>query len=281
MGSYVVTGASSGIGAAIVAELDQRGHDVYATVRSDAAAGKLADRSSRRVLPVIADVVDADQVAALGELVRSSVGRYGLSGLVNNAGIAVGGPVEFLPLDEWRRQFEVNVIGQVAVTQQMLEPLRVSRGRVVFIGSVASLVSSRLGGPYGASKHAIAAVSQSLRSEVAPWGIGVSLVEPGAVRTSIWEKGSAAVKRVSEMIGKEGTDLYGPAIEQLGREIDHIAATAPGPERAVKATMRALFDAAQRPRYPAGVDASLVAVGVRVLPDRAIAHVLERPLEDS
>lgn len=276
MGSFVVTGASSGIGAAIVADLDRRGHDVYAGVRSDAAAADLERRSSRRVVPLRLDITDEDQVRAAAEVVRSKVGRYGLDGLVNNAGIALGGPVEFLPLDEWRDQFEVNVFGQVAVTQQLVAPLRTARGRIVFIGSVAGMVSSPFGAPYGASKHAIAAVAQSLRAELAPWRIHVSLVEPGAVGTAIWEKGSRTVDRVTELVGDAAMELYGPAIERLDGEIAKIATKAPGPDKVVAATAHALFDGRPRPRYAAGLDARFVAAGVRLLPERALNGLLER-----
>lgn len=276
MGSYVVTGASSGIGAAITAELDRLGHDVYAGIRTDAAADALADRSSRRVMPLRLDVTDEDQVAAASELVRSRVGRYGLDGLVNNAGIALGGPIEFLPLDEWRIQFEVNVFGQIATTQRLLALVRTARGRVVFIGSVASMVSSPLGAPYGASKHAIAAVAQSLRAEVAPWGIHVSLVDPGAVGTAIWGKGSATAERVRELVDPEALELYGPAIERLEREVAEISSKAPGPEKVVAAVRHALFDPRPRPRYAAGLDARAVALGVRLLPERVLTALLER-----
>jgi len=276
MSSILVTGASTGIGAAVVAHLDQAGHDVFAGVRSTAAADEVANRSSKRVLPVILDVTDADQVADATDVVRSKVGRYGLDGLVNNAGIALGGPVEFLPLEEWRTQFEVNVIGQVAVTQALMAPIRAARGRVVFISSVAGMVSSPFGAPYGASKHAIAAVAQSLRVEVAPWGIGVSLVEPGAVGTAIWEKGARTVERVTELVGPAAIDLYGPAIERLDAQIAEINAKAPGPEKVVAAVDHALFHRSPRPRYTAGTDARLVAVGVRLLPERVVSGLLER-----
>lgn len=276
MGSFVVTGASSGIGAAITEELDRRGHDVYAGVRSDTAAAEVADRCSKRVLPVRLDVTDAEQVAESTALIRAAVGRYGLDGLVNNAGIALGGPVEFLPLDEWRDQFEVNVFGQVAVTQGLMSSLRAARGRIVFIGSVAGMVSSPFGAPYGASKHAIAAVAQSLRTEMAPWGVRVSLVEPGAVGTAIWEKGADTVGRVKALVGEQAMELYGPAIERLDVEIAKLARSAPGPEKVVSATTHALFDPRPRPRYAAGWDARAVALGVRILPERVLTAVLER-----
>lgn len=276
MGAYLVTGASSGIGAAVVAELDRRGHDVYAGVRSTDAADSLADRSSRRVVPLQLDVTDEDQVGAAAELVASRVGRYGLDGLVNNAGIALGGPVELLPLDEWRRQFEVNVIGQVAVTKAVTGSIRTSRGRIVFIGSVSGMVSAPFGAPYGASKHAVVAVAQSLRTELAPWGIDVSLVEPGAVGTAIWDKGSRTVERVKALVGSDAMDLYGPAIDRLDAEIAKMATRAPGPEKVVAAVCHALFDPRPRPRYAAGTDARLVAVAVRVLPERTLTRLLER-----
>src|SRR5688500_10451554 len=179
MPTVVVTGASSGIGEAPARMLAQRGLDVLAGVRKDADAERVGGLHDR-VEAVKVDVADEASVAALAE----RVGDAGLAGLVNNAGISVSGPLEFVPLEEWRRQLEVNVIGQVAVTQALLPALRRARGRIVNIGSVGGRVAIPLLSPYNASKFALEGITDSLRRELRPLGVHVAIVEPGADRKS-------------------------------------------------------------------------------------------------
>lgn len=275
MASVLVTGASSGIGEACARRLHELGHRVFAGVRDPAAAERL-DAVGDRMVPVTVDVTDAGLVAAAADEIDAAVGAAGLDGVVNNAGIAVGGPVEFLPLDEWRRQFEVNVFGQVAVTQAVLPMIRRARGRVVFVGSMAGRVSTPFGGPYGASKHALEGIAQSLREELAPWEIPVSLVEPGMVSTPIWDKGAGDVQRITDLMGPDAERLYGDAVRRLEQQIHDAGASAATPVHAVGAVEHALFDARPRPRYAAGRDAQLIAIADRLLPDRALSWLLRR-----
>lgn len=276
MASVLVTGTSSGIGRACALRLDQLGHRVFAGVRSEGAAASLRSEASERLVPLILDVTVPEQVAAAAAAVDDVVGDAGLDGLVNNAGIAKGGPVEHLPLEEWREQFEVNVFGQVAVTQALLPAVRRATGRVVFVGSVAGLVSSPLGAPYGASKHAIEAVAESLGAELHPWGIRVALVEPGLVSTPIWDKGAGDVDRVTELMGPLAEERYGEAMRRLESRVGELGGSGKGPERAVEAVEHALFDPKPRLRYPAGGDARIVSAAHRLLPDRALAWLLRR-----
>src|SRR5689334_6739039 len=175
--AILVTGASTGIGRATALELARRGATVYAGVRDPAAVDGLG------LTPVELDVTDAEQVAALSTRLER------LDGLVNNAGIAVTGPLEHLPLDEVRRQLEVNALGQLAVTQACLPALRAARGRIVNMSSISGRVAFPMFGPYAASKFALEAFSDSLRRELRGSGVDVVVIEPGGVTTPIWERG--------------------------------------------------------------------------------------------
>jgi NAD(P)-dependent dehydrogenase (short-subunit alcohol dehydrogenase family) len=275
LATFLVTGASSGIGESVALRLDGLGHQVFAGVRTAEAGEELRSSASERLRPLIMDVTDADQVRSAVAGVDVEVGPDGLDGLVNNAGIAIGGPVEFLPLSEWQRQFDVNVLGQVAVTQAALPAIRRARGRVVFIGSISGRVSTPFGAPYGASKHAIEAIGQSLREEVHPWGIRVSVVAPGLVRTPIWDKGLVSADRVIESLPSEGVRLYGEAVKRLRTQIQEIGSKASTtPERVSEAVEHALLNSRPKHRYLPGLDAKVVATASWLLPDRALAALL-------
>ena len=161
--AVVITGASTGIGKACALELDRRGFRVFAGVRSESAAQELQAQASARLTPVRIDVTDAASIAAAAETIARSVGDAGLAGLVNNAGIAVSGPLEIVPIDALRRQLEVNVIGPVAVTRSLLPLLRKARGRVVNMSSISGGVAAPYLGPYSASKFAMEAITDTLR----------------------------------------------------------------------------------------------------------------------
>ena len=184
-GAVVITGASSGIGAAVARDLAGRGFQVFGTVRrpEDAAALEAA-----RVSPVQMDVTDQESIAhARAEVERGLTGRP-LVGLVNNAGVPAAGPLELLPLEELRRVLEVNLVGAVAVTQAFLPLLTATRGRIVNISSVSARLPLPFAGPYAASKSGLEAISDSLRRELLPFGVDVIVIEPGSVQTKIWDK---------------------------------------------------------------------------------------------
>src|SRR5574341_29762 len=177
----VITGASTGIGEACALYLDELGYRVFAGVRRPSDGETLKAKASARLTPVVMDVTDVASIDRAVETVKQAVGSVGLAGLVNNAGIGVGGPLEVVPLADLRKQFEVNVIGQVAVTQAFLPLLRQGRGRIVNMGSIAGRVVMPFMGPYSASKFALEALTDAMRLEFQPWGIQVSIVEPGAI----------------------------------------------------------------------------------------------------
>src|SRR3954471_419193 len=198
--TVLVTGASSGIGRATALELARRGATVLAGVR-DPADGEALGPS---VIPLRLDVTDAGHVAAAGE----EAARRGLDALVNNAGIAVTGPLEYLPLDELRRQLEVNAVAQLAVTQACLPALRASRGRIVNMSSISGRMALPLYGPYAASKYALEALSDSLRLELRGTGVDVVLIEPGAIRTPIWERGIRAADALWDALPPVARERY-------------------------------------------------------------------------
>jgi NAD(P)-dependent dehydrogenase (short-subunit alcohol dehydrogenase family) len=275
-GTVVITGASTGIGQAAAIRLAAIGFDVYAGVRSDADAERLRTAGLQ---PLKIDVTDGDSIAAAAELVRGAVGAAGLAGLVNNAGIAVSGPVEFVPIDAWRQQLEVNLIGQVAVIQSFLPLLRTARGRVVNVSSIGGRIALPLAGPYAASKFALEAVSDSLRRELRGQGVAVSLIEPGAVKTPIWEKGLATADDLEAGMPPEADALYGHLVRALRREVGQIVEdTGIDPSEVADEIAHALTARKPRTRYLVGREAKLRWAAAKRLPDRAFDALVARAL---
>jgi NAD(P)-dependent dehydrogenase (short-subunit alcohol dehydrogenase family) len=265
--TVVVTGASKGIGAAVVRRLAGDGFRVVAGVRRSEDAAVLRDELGESVLPALLDVTDPAAVAGAAELIGAEVGDHGLAGLVNNAGIAVAAPLEFLPAAELRRQLEVNVVGQHAVTQALLPLLRRGQGRIVNVGSIGGRIAAPMTGPYHASKFALRALTDSLRLELAPWGIRVVLVEPGAVATPIWETSVAAGDRLRRQLPPQAEERYGALIEAVRAGALRNAAGGMPADTVAAVVARALTIRRPRPRYLVGWDARIAAI-VAALPDR-------------
>jgi len=266
--AVLVTGASTGIGATIARRLDRLGYRVFAGVRraadGDTLASQLSDRSSWLIL----DVTDQDQIEAAARAVAAECGSAGLDGLVNNAGIGVGGPLEFVPLPQFRRQLEVNVTGLVAVTQAMLPLLRDARGRIVNIGSIAGKSVAPMTGPYCASKYAVEALTDAFRLELFGTGIEVSVVEPGAVRTPIWSKAIAELEDVGETLPPRALELYGRYFGFFGKLLAANDRRGVSPELVADAVEHALTAERPKTRYLVGADAKLRALVRWLLPDR-------------
>jgi len=273
MANVMVTGASTGIGRATAAHLVARGHQVFAGVRKPADADALTGDLGDRLVPLLLDVTDADQVAAAAREVELRAPE-GLHGLVNNAGIAVGGPLEHLPIDEVRRQLEVNVVAQVAVTQALLPAIRRTTGRIVFIGSLSGRVGMPMIGPYAASKHALEGLTESWRAELAPWGIRVALIEPGSIKTEIWAKGKDQADEMAEQLPPEAVARYSDHIAMVRSMVEAQDKAGIPPAKVARTVERALFSARWRPRYQVGLDSRGAAIISRVLPDRAKAATL-------
>jgi NAD(P)-dependent dehydrogenase (short-subunit alcohol dehydrogenase family) len=274
--SVVVTGASTGIGRATALRLDSAGWRVFAGVRREEDAAALREAASDRLAPVMLDVTDAGQIASAAEWVESELGGAGLDGLVNNAGIAVPGPLETLPIDDFRRQVEVNLTAQVAVTQAMLPLIRKARGRIVFITSIGGLMAFPMFGAYHAAKFGLEAVGDVFRQELRLWGISVSVVEPGSIATPIWERGQQAVDAVAGRAGDRHRDLYGKAIDAYREVARKTGARGIPPERVAAKIERALSARRPRTRYLVGADARGQAFAAWALPDRFVDWVVAR-----
>jgi NAD(P)-dependent dehydrogenase (short-subunit alcohol dehydrogenase family) len=276
-GTVVVTGASTGIGRACALHLAANGFDVLAGVRKPEDGERLREAAANGSLtPLRLDVTDANSVRAAGATADERTGERGLVGLVNNAGVGTGGPLEFIPLDDIRRQFEVNLIGQIAVTQAMLGALRKVRGRIVNMGSAGGRTPPPFVAPYAASKAALRATSESLRRELRPWGIWVATVEPGSIATPIWDKGAATAKDVRERL-PEGTDaLYGDVLDGAGAMTEKLAAAGLPPEKVARAVAHALTARRPRREYVVGRDARMQIGLDRVLPTRTFDGLVRR-----
>jgi NAD(P)-dependent dehydrogenase (short-subunit alcohol dehydrogenase family) len=276
--SVVITGASTGIGEACALEMDRRNWRVFAGVRSAEAGQRLRQQASARLVPLLIDVTDRGQIAAAANSVADAVGPAGLAGLVNNAGIVVAGPVELIPLEDLRKEFEVNVVGQVAVTQAFLPQVRAARGRIVLMSSISGRVASPYLGPYAASKHALEAIGDSLRVELRRWGIAVSLIEPGSIRTPIWGKALAEADRLAERMPPAAETLYGEEIEQMRRATALLAANGLPVETVVRAVVHALTSPRPKTRYPVGAQTKLAVGAFKCLSDRTKDWFVRRAL---
>ncbi len=267
-GAVLVTGSSTGIGRATALHLDGLGFRVFAGVRKEADGQALADAASDRLEPVIVDVADEASVTAAAETIGKATGER-LVGLVNNAGISVSGPLEGLEVDAWRQQFEVNVFGQIAVTRALLPMLRATKGRIVFMSSIGGRTAINFIGPYSASKHAIEAIGDSLRQELRPLGVGVSIVEPGSIATPIWEKGEASANASREHFSEAVEAIYGDAMDGFTKLAMDTGKRGLPAEKVAEAVAHALTAKRPRTRYLIGAEARIQATMKTALPARA------------
>jgi NAD(P)-dependent dehydrogenase (short-subunit alcohol dehydrogenase family) len=268
-GSYVVTGASTGIGRACVDELVGVGARVWATVRTDKDEQALERDHPDAVSVLRMDLTDEDSIRAAGERV---VAAGPLNGLVNNAGIAVPAPLEYIPIDALRRQLEVNLVGQVAVTQAMLPALNAARSggevaRIVMVGLIGGRIASPMLGAYHAAKFGLVGVTDSLRAELAPFGIAVVLIEPGAIATPIWSRGAAAAGELIARLPAAARERYVAQIAASRTTAQRSAERGLPPRRVAQLIVKALTDARPRPRYLVGADAYAASMVAR-LPHR-------------
>jgi len=278
-GSVLITGASTGIGRATAMLLDEKGMRVFAGVRREADAERLRADGSARITPVIIDVTDETGIAKARDQVAAVLGDYGLDGLVNNAGITVPGPLEYLPLADFRRQLEVNVVGQLAVTQAFLPLVRKARGRIVFVGSIGGRVASPMLGAYSASKFALEAVADTFRQELRPWGIDVAIVEPGAIVTPIWDKGRATADELEQRLPAEAKQRYARLIDAVRAYAADAEERGLPPERVAEAIAHAIRAKHPQTRYLVGRDARLQAAMATLAPDRVFDRLVAMRLK--
>lgn len=275
--TVVITGTSSGIGRATAAYLDKKGIAVIGTVRRKADAEMLSKEMSSRFTPVILDVTDEHSIAHAVSEVAERIGDTGLDGLVNNAGLIVSLPLELVDIDTFRSQLEVNVTGQLAVTQAFLPLIRKAQGRIVNMGSISGKSVLPVIGPYCASKFALEAITDALRMELRPWGIHVSIIEPGSVSTPIMEKadstasgvenGQGRPAAVEEVAGDDVRQRYDKVIEGMSAGFTRSAESGSPPEAVAAVVYHALTAKQPKTRYLVGRVAYLRNMA-RVLPDR-------------
>lgn len=282
---FLITGSSTGIGEACARWLDARGHRVFAGVRRADDAARLKAGASERLVPVLIDVADDSTIKAALSTVASVLSGAGLDGVVNNAGIAVGGPLEYLPIDAIRRQLDVNVIGQIAVTQAFMALIRRARGRIVFMGSVGGRFATPFLGPYCASKFALEAIADSLRVEVQPWGVHVSIVEPGSIATPIWHKPADAGSPIDGERAHDAQRDYGPALTAFRAAVAEAGGRGIPADEVAKAVEHALTSRSPKTRYVVGRDARIqVALRNFVsdrLRDRFMTRLMKLPARGS
>jgi NAD(P)-dependent dehydrogenase (short-subunit alcohol dehydrogenase family) len=270
MPTVLVTGASRGIGRATALRLANAGWDVFAGVRSE-AVGRLLASEAVGITPVVLDVTDADHIAALDETLPER-----LDAVVNNAGVVVAAPVEGLALEDLRRQFEVNVVGQVAVTQAVLPRLRASRGRVIFVSSISGRVSAPFMGAYSASKYALEALADALRLEMRPWGVHVVLIEPGAIDTDIWRHAQDQAQETEDAMTSEHRDLYAGHITGMRRFITRTQRQTTKVDKVAAVIQRAVGASRPRARYVVGLDARAQLAMGAALPTAAVDAAVAR-----
>ena len=273
--AVVITGASTGIGEACALHLGELGFRVFAGVRKEADAESLElGASGRRISPLYLDLTDHSSIISAAETVAEATEEAGLWGLINNAGVAVAGPLEFLPIERLRMQLDVNVVGQLAVTQAFLPLLRKGGGRIVNIGSISGRIATPLLGAYAASKFAMEGLSDSLRRELRPWGIPVSIVDPGRVSTPIWKKSLAIADELVHELPRRALELYGPVIEKEQKTALKAAEGGIPAEKVAQVVAHALMVKRPRSRYLVGPEARLGALAARILPDSLLDRIL-------
>jgi NAD(P)-dependent dehydrogenase (short-subunit alcohol dehydrogenase family) len=285
--AVLITGASKGIGEACVLRLARDGFRVYAGVRRTEDGDALIRHAGDAVAPIILDVTNADHIAAAAARIAAETGERGLQALVNNAGVALAGPLEFLPIDELRRQLEINFTGQIAVTQAMLPLLRSARastrgdhraGRIVFMSSISGRHALPFAGAYAASKFALEAAADALRVELKPSGLMVALVEPGVIATPIWDTAREAGDRNVARMPPEVHEYYGATLAALRRRA--VGMKGLPPERVADVVAHALMSKRPKSRYLVGRDAVARVWLGRMLPtglrDRMILAALRR-----
>ncbi|MGV9677579.1 SDR family NAD(P)-dependent oxidoreductase [Nocardia sp. NPDC003482] len=278
--AVVITGCSTGLGRASALYLARRGFTVFAGVRDERAAERLRSEAPEdRLRPALIDVTDEESIIHAYKRIREEIGAAGLHGLVNNAGISVSAPLECVPVDELRQQLEVNLIGPAAMIRQFLPLLRAAAtgGRIVNVTSGVGRVALPYLSAYAASQFGKEGLSDALRRELAPLGISVSVVEPGAIATPIWDKQAATAARLLDQAPEPVAALYRKRFTAFA-EANTATATTSGtvPDDVARAIEHALTARRPRIRYRVGRDVSVGALAARLLPDRLLDLILSR-----
>ena len=247
----LVTGAGSGIGEACAKRLSGMGWRVFAGVLDESQRAHIEQSRLPRTTPLVLDITDADAITAAARIIASEVGERGLAGLVNNAGIGVMGPLEYVPIERLRLQLEVNLVGHVAVTQACLPLLRRATGRIVNIASMAGRLSMPMLGPYSASKFAMEAISDALRQELLTWNMHVACIEPALIDTPILSGSQAAAAATLAAMPEIGRERYSPLFDSIKRSTKFNTVASP-PDVVALAVAHVLTARRPKTRYAVG-----------------------------
>lgn len=274
MRCVLITGSSSGIGRATALRLQRSGFHVFAGVRRQEDADALTQAAGPDLVPIHLDVTDQDSVESAIDQVRGHLGSGGLDGLVNNAGAPYPGPLETLDISEIRDQLEVNLLGQIRVTQAALPLLRATHGRIIFVGSIGGKVAFQFGGPYHASKYAIEGVADAWRQELLPDGVAVTVIEPGVMSTPIWDK---AVERVDAQLADNS-----PALDRYRERLTNFRERltqgndGDDPAKVAAVVEQVLTTARVSAHYPVGLPARAVSALRPIVPEKLWDRVASR-----
>ena len=274
--TVVVTGASSGIGRSSVARMIDAGWRVFAAVRTSKDADELKSEFGPELTPVIMDVTDRPSVMAAAGQVTSQLHGQGLDGLVNVAGIGMMRPVEYATPGDLQQIFDINVFGQIAVTQAFLSLIGKARGRIVNISSVGAHIAIPFGSPINASKSAFATFSDTLRLELHPFGIKVCVVEPGAIKTPAVEKTLGDCEAIIAKLPPRGAAQYGEMLKKFARRAYAREMNGSSPDVVARAVHSALTARRPRLRYRVGKHAGFLTLLPRILPDRLLDAIVLR-----
>ena len=277
MKSILITGASTGIGEACAIYLADSGWQVFAGVRKPMDAKRIK-AASEDIKTILLDVTRPKEIAKAKVAILKIVGDDGLQGLVNNAGIAIAGPLEFLPIKELRRQFEVNLFGLVKLTQALLPLLRAGRGRIVNISSIGGRTAGPFNVPYSASKHALEAFTDGLRRELLPWKIHVASIQPGSIDTPIWKKSLKIADATRAKFPREAEELYGTAMQRARKQAVDAGARGIPAMAVARVVYHALNTPRPRTRYIVGRGTRLAIWLTSFLPDEWVDWVIGRTL---
>ncbi len=271
-----ITGASSGIGLASTRRLLKGGFRVIAGVYPGEDLSGLDALPQDHLTRSSIDITKTDMIAAARDAIRAQVGDGGLYGLFNNAGIALPGPIEFTPMAAFRQQFDVNMFGHIEVTQMLLPLIRQAQGRIVNTVSILGRIALAFSAPYCMSKFAMQAFTDSLRQEMALFGVHVAAIEPGVIKTAIWEKATQNSEELADELPPEGKTLYGKAFARMIQTTRSAAKTGVEPDAVAERVYHAFTAKKPRTRYLVGSDAHLVARLRQWLSDRLLDAALQR-----
>jgi len=280
--NILITGASTGIGRAIALDLAAHGVQVFATVRKQADADALIAATPAGAKPIQAlllDVTDGGSVLRAAKELTAKLDGAGLHGLVNNAGVAIAAPLEYIPIEDFQLQMDINLTGLLRTTQAFLPLVKKARGRIVNISSIAGRLAFPLAGPYHASKHGVEGLSDAMRMELQRYGIDVVVIQPGAIRTPIWDTAAKKSSQMGQTFSKQALAEYGKLIHQVGKASAKAGAEGDDPQLCADAVRTALQAKRPRTRYIVGRNAKIGMFLRRILSDRRMDKIVGKGLD--